>query len=150
MPRPNPRDVIQNWPQIAIQLNPAAGWRTGNCPAVAAAVNRYLETGELRPAMSGIAGGFIIDGLARAGGGIAGIMRQLRADGDHCLVSCDEHNPPAGRHHEFNLLRAGGRVHYLDAYTRPAVCATDVAARTSWAQFFEWGRVVTCRAAGRR
>ena len=149
MPRPDPQHVVQNWRHIAAQVNPTAGRRTGNCPAVAAAVNHYLETGEVRAAPSGLGGGFIIEGLAPASNGIVGIVSALRAESDHCVVSCDEQNPPGGRHHEFNLLRAGGTVYYLDAYTSPPVCASDVAARTTWARFYEWGRLVRCRVAGR-
>lgn len=129
-----------DWRTIFPRLNPRAGFDTGNCPAVTAAVDRYLTTGTIHGAPGSMAGfGFEVPALTRAP--LTRIVHSLTRSGDHVVVAADG----GGRHHEFNLLRVGTTTYYVDAYTRPGVVATDVTARASWASTFEFGRGYSAR-----
>lgn len=125
---------------ILLRLNPRAGRDTGNCPAVAAAVDAYLSSGVIRPAPASMSGfGFEVPALTRAP--IRAILASLRQSGDHVVVAADE----GDRHHEFNLLRVGSEIYYVDGYNRPGVVSTNVTGHTSWARRFEYGRTYSAR-----
>jgi hypothetical protein len=148
MPAPDPESVIQNWASLARQLNPHGRPHSGNCPAVAAAVDDYLSTGNIRPAA--VLGPFEVLGDLRSANSVVTAAHSLTRHGDHCVVLAYEIRPPprggpTGHHHEFNLLRVRAQTYMLDAFTQPPVLATDLVARTRWARFFEYGRGLRVR-----
>lgn len=126
------------------QLNPGfSGRMTGNnCPATAAALAHYLETGEVVPAQSITTG----QGFVQTDSGrfivtpLAGIVRQLGnrlQHGSYRVVYAE-----AGeRHHEFVLVNIQGIVHYADAQPVPPVVSREL---TGPHGYISWARVFQC------
>ena len=136
--------VVGVWPATARLLNPYAGRSTSNCPAVAAAVGRYLDTEEVHPAPSGFGSAFLVEGALRAAS-MAAILNTLSDHGDHCVVEARRIHASGEVFHFFNLLRVRGAFYYLDAYNRPAVATTEVASYTSVYSSFMFAPTIQTR-----
>lgn len=136
--------VVGLWPATARLLNPYAGRSTSNCPAVAAAVGRYLHTEEVHPAPSGLGSAFVVEGGLRTAS-MATIRDTLADHGDHCVVEARRIHAGGEVFHFFNLLRVRGAVYYLDAYNRPAVATTEVASYSSVYSSFMFAQTIQTR-----
>lgn len=129
-------------------LNPGFGpsgrLAGNNCPATAAALDRYLRTGEVRPATSIMAGqGFIQTdgGVFRPGTrhGIIAMIDGRLLDGEFRVVTGERRD--GSGHHEFVLVNINGLVYYADAQPRPPLVVRAVAgAQDPMARFevFTW------------
>ena len=140
------QDLIANPAEIMSRLNPHSGFGSGNCPATAAALAHYLDTGQIVPASGNFGGGFIIreEAEAHEAPTIAAIIRLLQSLGsDHRIVVYGSERTTladeTGHHHFCVLLKVDREIYYADAYTRPPVLAAgDAAIRgyCSWMHSF--------------
>lgn len=111
-----------------------------NCPAVAAAVDRWLEGGPVqraRPLGDG-RGGYIHCGpVPSATGRLPEILDLVQARGPgFAIVACGDRD---GRHHCVNLVNLEGTVYVIDAY-RPngIVFSNNPTGELGWAREFEY------------
>ena len=113
-----------------------------NCPATAAALAQYLETGEVVPAASIMAGqGFVQTDSGRfVVTPLAGIVRQLGNRLQHGSYRVVYAEAGTTRHHEFVLVNIQGVIHYADAQPNPPVVLMELTGPhgcLSWARVFE-------------
>jgi hypothetical protein len=121
-------------------------FHSANCPATAAATHLYLRTGQTRRAPSSLTGGFICSDPTRSGRRIVPFLASVsHGRVENCaVIGAFGSND---REHYFNLVKLTRGTFYVDAFTRPPVFATDVVARTQWANRFEFFRDFVCRPA---
>jgi hypothetical protein len=123
----------------------SADRREGNCPAVAAATQRFIESGVISPARrrGGVRGGY-----ANCGEEIAAsldrIISLVRAEGHGfsvVLLADDGVDGPDGQQHAANLVNIHGVVYYIDAYnTTQPVFTDNPRPWLSWATRFSYSR----------
>jgi len=119
-----------------------------NCPAVAAAVQRFLETGTVRRALD-VAGGFGCenDGMPFVSTDVNHLLGMAQAGNHGFQVVVGAHNPSTSRQHYANVINIRGSVYYVDAFTRPAGISApnDISSWLSWASELEYSRRYVCR-----
>jgi hypothetical protein len=112
-------DLNTNWQTLSRRLNIGQGC-LDHCPAVAAAVRQYLDTGDIVGARCGGAGNtFEIHGHLRRLAFNA-ILERVRRGGHGFHVVVQGHRPPNTgftEYHFFNLVNIHGTVHLFDAFT---------------------------------
>lgn len=117
-----------------------------NCPAVAAAFQRFLETGVVARAID-VPPGF---GCQDSGSpfvriGLSGLLSMALTRGHGFQVVVGATAP--GREHYANVVNINGSAYYVDAFTRPGGVsrANDLASWLSWAISVEYSTRYTCR-----
>jgi hypothetical protein len=119
-----------------------------NCPAVAAAVQRFLETGIVRRARD-VASGFGCEdsGMPFTRTDLPGLLATVQAGGHGFQVVAGASDAATHREHYANIVNIHGAVYYVDAYTRPGVISApnDIASWLSWASELEFTRNYQCR-----
>jgi hypothetical protein len=120
-------------------------FHSSNCPAVAAAVQRFLETSNVVPARD-VARGFGCEdsGTAFVSTDIPNLLGMAAAGGHGFQVVVGATAP--GRQHYANIVHIGEHVYYVDAFTRPGVVsAPNDLSWLSWATALEYSRRYSCR-----
>jgi hypothetical protein len=120
-------------------------FHSSNCPAVAAAVQRFLETSNVVPARD-VARGFGCEdsGAAFVSTDIPNLLGMVSAGGHGFQVVVGATSP--GREHYANVLNINRAVYYVDAFTRPGVVsAPNDLSWLSWATSLEYSRSYSCR-----
>lgn len=119
-----------------------------NCPAVAAAVQRFLESGIISRALD-VSSGF---GCQDAGSPfvstvIPNLIGIVRGGGHGFQVVVGARDPAHNREHYANVVNIRGNGYYIDAFTRPGAIsgANDIARWLSWATELEYSRRYLCR-----
>lgn len=118
-----------------------------NCPAVAAAVQRFLETGAVRRAADVPSGfGCRDSGLPFTQIDVATLLANAQAGGHGFQVVVGASNPASGREHYANIVNIRGAVYYVDAFTRPGAISApnDIAPWLSWANRLEFSSRYEC------
>lgn len=123
-------------------------FHNSNCPAVAAAFQRFLETGHIRQAPD-VARGF---GCQDAGAPfvsitVASLSRIVRQGRHGFQVVVGGRNLSTQREHYANVVNIRGSIYYIDAFNRPGNIsrANDITSWLSWATELEYTRRYECR-----
>lgn len=123
-------------------------FHNSNCPAVAAAFQRFLESGQVQRAPN-VPHGF---GCQDAGSpfistNIINLLRIAREGRHGFQVVVGAHNPTPQREHYANIVNIQGNVYYIDAFTRPGNISrpNDIRSWLSWATLVEYTRRYQCR-----
>ena len=143
------QDLIATPAALLGRMNPHSGFGSSNCPATAAAVINYLDTGQIVAASGNFGLGFIIreESEGRNAANIAEIIRRLQhlPTESHMVVFGTDQpttDSDAGDHHFFVLMKVGRELYYVDAYTRPPIFETGAAAIrarcTQFRSFLYW------------
>ncbi|MGF1545315.1 MAG: VWD domain-containing protein [Parvularculaceae bacterium] len=117
-----------------------------NCPAAAAALHRYLRTGDISqaarnpPPIPGEAGfGFAECGVPFRSASLAEIIRRVDRGGHGFALVVSATNASDGRHHVATLVNIRGTVYYVDAFhSNDIQFGPDVRSFLSWATNFEY------------
>jgi hypothetical protein len=120
-------------------------FHSSNCPSVAAAVQRFLESGHIALAAD-VPRGFGCEdaGLPFVSTTLPDLQALVAAGGDCFQVVVGA--SAAGREHYANVANIGGAVYYIDAFARPGVVsAPNDLTWLSWAASLEYTRQYRCR-----
>jgi hypothetical protein len=143
------QDLIANPREILGRMNPHSVFGSSNCPATAASLINYLDTGQIVAAGGNFGMGFIIaeEAESHVAPNIGAIIRRLQhLPSERHLVVFGTDQPTtdsnAGDHHFFVLIKVDREVYYVDAYTRPPVFETGAdairARTTQFRSFLYW------------
>jgi hypothetical protein len=133
-------DLLAGGEEFLAGFNRRGRFSGSNCPATAGAVHAYFESGERQAAPPAMAGdGFQNMGEQFRTARLPAILRILRQGGHGTFLVVGAH-ASGNRQHYVNLVNIRGTLYYVDAYTRPPILQTDIAARLRWAERLEYTR----------
>jgi hypothetical protein len=119
-----------------------------NCPAVAGAVQRFLETGVVNRAPDVALGfGCADDGMPFVSTDPPNLLGMAQAGNHGFQVVVGARNPATSREHYANIINIRGSVYYVDAFTRPGVISApnEIGPWLSWATELEFTQRYVCR-----
>ncbi len=113
-----------------------------NCPAVAAAVHRYLQTGESRQAADNLGGGFICTNPLYTRNEFAGYVSTISSGAvGNCAVIGTHDGRPS---HYFNMVKLDAGVYFVDAFTSSPIFSQQESGLVSGYGRFEFFRDFSC------
>jgi len=113
-----------------------------NCPAVAAAVHRYLIDGEAHQAGDNLGGGFVCTPPLHTRNSMTSFVNMVSGGAvGNCAVIGTSGGRPS---HYFNLVNLNGSVHFVDAFTRNPIFRPQGGNLISGFDQFEFFRDFNC------
>jgi len=141
--QPHLNSLVANPQQVLRQMQ--RHFHGQNCPAVAAAVHRYLLTGTVHQAADNLGQGFVCTSALHTRNQFSGFVTMVSAGAvGNCAVIGTSGGRPS---HYFNLVKLDGGVYFVDAFTSNPVFAQQGGNLISGFEQFEFFRDFSCQRA---